>query len=263
MTNISEELITIYSRAIKSGVDVTLNQLINASKILNTPVLENINLIQETVKKFGLELIPNCTKGDLDSVRILRLLEKPTYDIASIAKEIQNGESESQEFKSSLMYDYQKAEFNPGLDVTAFKSEDVIFSTMKSIVAFLNCGGGILFVGVKNDGECIGLEQDLAIIKHGMANIDAWETQCRNYISGRFKDGVSINDYLTISFIKIEKSYVARIGILGRRLLSFIKKDGNYLLYRRQGNRSVEVKFEDIEEFVCIRIDKAWCNPYG
>jgi hypothetical protein len=63
---------------------------------------------------------------------------------------IKQGESDKVEFKSSLRWDYRQEKVNKAL-------EHVI---AKTISAFLNTDGGILFIGVDDSGNSIGLEPD-------------------------------------------------------------------------------------------------------
>ncbi|MGM0482721.1 MAG: AlbA family DNA-binding domain-containing protein [Patescibacteria group bacterium] len=60
-------------------------------------------------------------------------------------------ESKTLEFKSSLRWDYRQDKVNKDL-------EKVI---AKTVAAFLNTEGGILFIGVDDNGEALGLEKDL------------------------------------------------------------------------------------------------------
>ncbi len=63
---------------------------------------------------------------------------------------INQGESKTMEFKSSLRWNF-KAQKN---------DKKIKKSWLKTIVAFLNTDGGILLVGVEDDGEIIGIEHD-------------------------------------------------------------------------------------------------------
>ena len=72
--------------------------------------------------------------------------QAPTDIRALIAK----GENDAIEFKSSLRWDYRQEKSNKAL-------EEVI---AKTISAFLNADGGLLLIGVDDDGNLLGLEKD-------------------------------------------------------------------------------------------------------
>src|SRR5205823_3551492 len=64
---------------------------------------------------------------------------------------ISRGEGMRTEFKETLRVNIHTGQNDPKME----------HAVLKTLVAFLNSkGGGTLFVGVKDDGEAIGLEQD-------------------------------------------------------------------------------------------------------
>lgn len=68
----------------------------------------------------------------------------------NLEEEIKKGESDFLEFKSSLRWDYHQNIKNKQL-------EQVI---AKTISAFMNSNGGMLLIGIDDDGEVLGLEKD-------------------------------------------------------------------------------------------------------
>ena len=60
------------------------------------------------------------------------------------------GENEKVEFKSTLRWNLRSGK----------KDRDITFATLKNIVAFLNTEGGIILIGVNDEGLPIGLNQD-------------------------------------------------------------------------------------------------------
>ncbi len=67
---------------------------------------------------------------------------------------IARGESQTVEFKSSLQWDVRQNKKN-----TALRHQ-----VLKTIAAFLNTDGGILVIGVDDDGRVLGLDADLALV---------------------------------------------------------------------------------------------------
>ncbi|MCZ7542712.1 MAG: ATP-binding protein [Anaerolineae bacterium] len=64
------------------------------------------------------------------------------------------------EFKSSLRWDYRQNARN----------EDLQIAVMKAICGMLNSQGGILLVGVQDDGTVIGIERDLKTLQKQSAD---------------------------------------------------------------------------------------------
>jgi len=81
----------------------------------------------------------------------------------SIEDLIEEGESDELEFKSSLRWDVCDGCVNK-------KLEEVI---IKTVAAFTNSDGGTLLIGVDDDGNVLGLENDYAAL--GNADKDKFE----------------------------------------------------------------------------------------
>ncbi len=74
-------------------------------------------------------------------------LEKREQLVRSI---VAQGESDKIEFKSTLRWNLRKGSADKAMEV----------AWMKSVVAFLNTDGGVLIVGVEDDGNILGTEAD-------------------------------------------------------------------------------------------------------
>jgi len=73
-----------------------------------------------------------------------------------ITELISLGESYSLEFKSTLQWDMYQNKQNKALR----------FAIVKTVAAFMNSEGGTLVIGVEDDGNVIGLENDLKILNN-------------------------------------------------------------------------------------------------
>jgi len=87
-----------------------------------------------------------------------------------LKQRIAAGESEHQEFKSSLQWDVRQQKHNP----------DLRHSVLKSLAAFLNTDGGTLLIGVEDNGNILGLEKDLELVGNSR---DKFEQLLANLIS--------------------------------------------------------------------------------
>jgi membrane protein YdbS with pleckstrin-like domain len=84
-------------------------------------------------------------------------------DTAQIQKVIADGEGQHLEFKSSLMWDYRRQMVN----------KELYEPVMKNLVGFMNASGGIVLLGVADDGSILGIEQDWSGLKK--QNEDGYE----------------------------------------------------------------------------------------
>ena len=96
------------------------------------------------------ELIAAAFNKQLDS--LIEELE-PTLEL-SLDDLIRLGEGPTVEFKSSLRWDV----------VTRQVNKDLQRQTTKTIAAMLNSEGGVLLVGVADDGTAFGIESDIKTI---------------------------------------------------------------------------------------------------
>jgi hypothetical protein len=202
----------------------------------------------------SLETVPTLTKGDLESPRIVRFASVTAFSMDDFRRDIANGESSDLELKSTLLFDIKRHLAKPGELVDTYRSDEVLHACLKTIAAFLNSYGGVLYVGVSDNGEVCGLENDFKLT--ATRDRDKFELFLRDCITKRFCDGGMISDFVDVKFGTIGEYDIARISITARPIkLSFLKRpsDDVYRLFRRDGNRTVEVKFENVEEFLSRR----------
>ena len=244
----------LYARAIDGGAEVTLESLITDLELSNVPqTLDQIQIVRDAIAECRLELAPDITSGDLRTIRLLRPVAQTSLAPDVVLAEIIRGETSDQELKSSLIYNHARAAAQPNDPVTQLKSDEVTFACLRTIGGFLSSSGGSLYVGVDNKSQLVGIEYDFLVLRAGDGDRDSWELYLRDVIQGRFRDGASINDYVKVGFVEVEGKTLAKIRVLRRSRLSLLKKGDGYALFRRQGNKTVEVKIEDIEEFLELR----------
>jgi hypothetical protein len=126
----------------------------------------------------------------------LSKLEKPSSELHEL---ILNGETELVEFKSTLRFDLKKGEVNKKLE----------YVIAKTIAAFLNTEGGFLVVGVDDEQNVLGLEQDIQSLKK--PNLDGFELQLIEVIKKYI--GAEFSSYIKASFPEIEGKRICLIKI--------------------------------------------------
>ncbi|NOZ48110.1 MAG: ATP-binding protein [Chlorobi bacterium] len=140
----------------------------------------------------------------------------------SISKLISDGENNHVEFKSSLRYDYRRGNVNKSL-------EDVI---LKSIAGFLNGEGGILLLGVDDDGKIIGLADDYFTLKK--KNKDGFQQRIMQMVAYKF--GAYICPLLHINFHEIAIKEICSIFIETSKNPVYFKEGERTIFYLRTGN---------------------------
>jgi len=249
-------LLELLAHFITSQTILTLRELFQRAQLSGLD-LDRLQTVSALCRKHNLEFIPPLTRGDLDSPRKLRFRPATGLTHEAALEEIAKGESQTLEFKSSLWFDRQRAESNPEVSLAELKSELVLHSALKSIAAMMNTSGGILYLGVRDDGRPIGLEPDYAFLKPEKRDPDGFELVFRDLIKDRFYRGNGVNDCIEVRFIVVGNGpcTISRIEVVPGPQLAFLRgvKDPHYHLYRRQGNRTTEVRIEEFEDFLLSR----------
>ncbi len=112
---------------------------------------------------------------------------------------VEKGENDFIEFKSSLRWDYRQDKVNKAL-------ESVI---TKTISAFLNTEGGMLFIGIDDDGNAIGLEKDYNTLSK--KNRDGFMLALTNLINQDL--GKSSHLFISINIISLNEKDVCIVSV--------------------------------------------------
>lgn len=164
----------------------------------------------------------------------------------SIEDLIAEGESADLEFKSSMRWSYDEAALNK-------KLEDVI---LKSIAAFSNSTGGTLLIGVRDDGEILGLDNDYSTLK---GTKDEFELHLRNLVNKNFGGNFAAAN-LAVCFPNVGDKEVCKIDIkraLQPKYLSVQDKTGQKSdkFYVRSGNSSIELPIAEAAAYIQVRFN--------
>lgn len=210
--------------------------------------------IQILLEKYECTCDPELAVGNFDTPRVLKPVSQSRMDWTAVSAEIEKGEHSQQEFKASFYFDYKRAEREKSAKGNDLKSKDVRDSALKAIAGMLNSSGGILYIGVRNDGEAIGIEADYEFLPKDKRDPDGWGLELRNQVVNRFLNGKHVLPYVQVMVIDSGSGFVARIFVLGKSRLSFLKDDNDKpRLYYRASNSTEEVTIESVEDFLAKR----------
>lgn len=209
-----------------SGLDV-FSQMQDISPNLHAIILTgypNTSSMQSSFKRGFLDYLE---KGSINLSQELKtvveevLAKSEAYEIMNL---IAQGESEELEFKSTVRWDMRANKINKEL-------EKVI---IKTIATFFNSGtGGILLVGVDDDGKILGLANDYKTLGDRQ-NKDGFENLLMTLLLDACgKECIAL---VKIVFHQIEGQEVCQINIKSSPKPIFVKEDKNEHLYIRTGN---------------------------
>lgn len=97
--------------------------------------------------------------------RLIHIADPSEYGYPFLQKLIKEGESESVEFKQRAFISTQELVGNPEIENVRDIVKLTELSIVKAIAGMMNTGGGILLIGIKDDGKVFGIEKDLVAIK--------------------------------------------------------------------------------------------------
>jgi very-short-patch-repair endonuclease len=162
-----------------------------------------------------------------------KVSDTSTVDEETIIDRIKKRESSDIELKSSFRYDIINRKPNP-------KMEKII---AKTISAFMNAEGGTLYIGVDDENNVIGLQEDYQTLKK--QNSDGFEIEFRQAIEKYTKNKVA-NEYLKIRFHPVDNKEICEVVIAPSPRPVFVYDEGKQECFVRVGNSS---KPYDLDEF--------------
>lgn len=157
-------------------------------------------------------------------------------DFRSIGELIKLPESPTLEYKSTLQWDVRQER----------KNEDLRLSVLKTIAAFLNSNGGVLLIGVEDNGNIFGLEKDLSLLSK--KNLDQFEQTIVNLICDRI--GASFSQLVKIRFENIEGKDICAVDVRKSAKRAFMKGKEKLEFYIRAGNTSKSLEVPDIYDYI-------------
>jgi len=158
----------------------------------------------------------------------------PTRDPKTL---IADGESNYVEFKETLRYDTRRGEVNKEMEKMV----------LKTIVGFLNADGGTLIIGVNDNGDVVGLENDYKALPK--KNRDGFE----NHLSMLVKTmiGLSFSKYIGVKFDKIDDKDICTVTVReGHKPAYLINGDKKEDFYVRVGNSTQPFSMSEASDYI-------------
>lgn len=155
---------------------------------------------------------------------------------------VDKGENDLIEFKSSLRWDYRLSKMNKIL-------ENVI---IKTISAFLNTEGGMLFIGVDDDGNALGLDYDYSCLSK--KNRDGFLLTLTNLINQKL--GKNIHKYININIVSLNEKDVCIVSVEKSDRPVFCGKSENEKFYIRASASSQPLAIQESYKYISSHWEK-------
>jgi membrane protein YdbS with pleckstrin-like domain len=163
------------------------------------------------------------------------------HDPQPAAELIAAGEGQFVEFKASLMWDYYRQAVN----------KDLYEPVMKNLAAFMNTSGGVLLVGVSDEGEVLGLERDFSALPK--KNVDGFENAFNMAFNNMI--GAEFRQYVALAFDEIEGKTICVLAVSPAASPVYLTFKGKEDFYIRTGNSSQPLPVSKATRYVQTRFD--------
>lgn len=155
---------------------------------------------------------------------------------SDIGELLQGGENQHVEYKASLMWDYRRQAVN----------KELYEPVMKNLVGFMNAAGGVLLIGVSDEGGVLGIEQDLSTLKK--PNVDGFE----NIFNMAFASmvGVEHRQFVGLTFPKVDEKTLCLVRVQPANRPVFLRYQSKEEFYIRAGNSSQALPISRATEYI-------------
>ena len=142
------------------------------------------------------------------------------------------GENDTVEFKSTLRCNLHTGKADKKMEKAC----------LKTIAAFLNSAGGVLLVGVDDDGNALGLSNDNFI------NEDKQLLHFNNLVKAHL--GVEYSQFIRASMEDLNNERILLIQSLASPRPVFFSRDNEEIFYIRAGNATQQLKPSEVLAYV-------------
>jgi len=220
-------------------------------------VLESPDCLAPVVAYFVTRTVAMCqeferllSSGQVSDDSVSHYAEKSARSQASVSSGIESviadGESVSVEFKPAIWY-------NPGQaandsDYVPSKDPDVSDNIIRTVAGFLNGEGGILFIGVGDDGSAYGIEHDMLL--SGRGDMDGLENELTQLLRVAISNEV-VATKVSISFPAFQGKVIAKVEVKQANAPVFMKTARHKSkFYVRIGNATNTMSVESAYNYI-------------
>ena len=214
-----------------SGLTV-LSEMRKIAPDLRAIILTGYADVESAVESMKLGALDYISKGNLDLTKLLRLRVKEALarEVPSSASQpsivnlISGGESTVLEFKSSVRWDYREHKVNRSLEKLV----------VRTVASFLNSDHkSSLLLGVSDDGDVIGLEQDYLATGRKQGR-DSYENSLMTLFIDSY--GREIGPFIQIAFHTLDGKDICQVMVSPASKPVFVREGREEQFFVRIGN---------------------------
>ncbi|HEX3625178.1 MAG TPA: ATP-binding protein [Verrucomicrobiae bacterium] len=161
------------------------------------------------------------------------LVKSPHFE--TLPEALRSDEGPRKEFKRAFQWDFGRNCQNPEVRIKA----------LKTITAFLNSEGGVLFIGVDDDKTVRGIEEDLGLFN---GSADKFLLTMRDLIASKI--GAEFAPLVKTRCDTIDNKMVCVVEVENATEPAFLKEDGQSYFFVREGNRTNPLDPREAHAFI-------------
>lgn len=237
---------------IRLGLKVKIEEKGNAGKLVEGNVKEI--LTHGEIHPHGIMVslesgIIGRVKEILDSQKGSESYEshnKIQYSDASIPKE----EDLHNEFKSTFRFDLKRFEAGDGKKVS---DKEVEKEASITISGMANADGGRLYIGIRDNGEPIGLQHDIELMPN--SNFDKFRLKLLESIENYLHASAFVSS-LRITFPEIKENRICVIEIPRANEPIFVHESNSQEFYIRLHGKTKKIEPSEIVKYCAVRFNR-------
>jgi len=206
-----------------------------ACRTMKMNKIKKLAVMQDDILS-GIVSLTDIANSQPELIDILKNSNSGTEITEDIFELLNLPEGQNLEFKSSLRYDMSTRQVNQNLEN----------AVLKTVCAFLNADGGTLLIGLSDEKEVIGIENDYVVLR--IQNRDGFE----NHLLGLISNSVG-NYYLRfidIMFHNVLGNDLCQVNVLSSPKPAFLTNKGKQNFYVRSGNTSRPFNISEASEYI-------------
>lgn len=242
----------------RGGIECSIADLRQIPEYADLSALEALDALVRTCDQAKIDCTPALTTGELDNTRVFSGRKTVDEFARALTESLTSGESHKVEFKQTLGLNVLRLRNDPNASVDDLFQNEIIHEVIKTIVAFLNADGGVLIIGLCDDGSPYGIENEFNYVGSDR-NLDRWQLRLNASLDAFIPDFRIIVGYVRYAIVVSDGCQLCVVMVEPRRdRISVCRKSGqegvDEIVYRRSGNQSLKLQAREIEALVRARL---------
>lgn len=185
-------------------------------------------------------------RDDFEQARLTFEIPTGYFDDITTTKKVDiqtliaDGESEFLEFKSSMRYDYKRQAVN---------KDELGFVIAKTLAGFMNHSGGILLIGISDDGQILGIEKDIETLSK--RSVDGFQLAFKDIVRTQLGLENLINTHLF--FEEFDGNTVCAVLIEKSSIPVYVKTGNDNEFYVRMLNSTIKLSLPETVSYIRSR----------